>query len=165
MVLTAFRGAKGKVRSLRGSVKYLPFLGHSTFVFKEKERFGWEAQSWGIRVPPNRSQEVGNSGKGSGMLLEGRWRLAAAPRESSARRGVSSTNSPERGSGGGFILPPATSWLHYVKLDNKDFIPTVSFQEGEGRMEGSWLRSRATRLLFQLQSSAHTVQSNGSSGR
>ena len=37
MVLTAFRGAKGKVRSLRGSVKYLPFLGHSTFVFKEKE--------------------------------------------------------------------------------------------------------------------------------
>lgn len=44
------------MRSLKFS-KILAFLGHSTFVFKEKERFGWEAQSWGIRVPPNRSQE------------------------------------------------------------------------------------------------------------
>ena len=135
MVLTAFRGAKGKMWSLRGSVKYLPFLGHSTFVFKEKERSGCEAQSWGIRVPPNRSQEVGNSGKGSGMLLEVRWRLAAAPRESSARRGVSFTNSPESGSGGGFIPPPATSWLHYVK-PRKQKLHTYSLFPGGERKYG-----------------------------
>lgn len=79
MILTAFRGAKAKW-SLRGSVKYLPFLGHSTFVFKEKERFGWEAQSWGIRVPPNRSQEVGNSWRRVWDATRGQMETSSSPK-------------------------------------------------------------------------------------
>ena len=75
------------------------------------------------------------------MLLEVRWRLAAAPRESSARRGVSSTNSPERGSGGGFIPPPATSWLHYVK-PRKQRLHTYSLLPGGGRKDGRELAKK-----------------------
>lgn len=48
MVLKPVRGAKGKAWSLKGSVKYFPFLGGSIFVFKEKEHFEWEAQPWGV---------------------------------------------------------------------------------------------------------------------
>lgn len=58
----------------------------SPFTWKQKARDNWGGVHMGLRV---RQQ-----------------RLFESARESSAQRGVSSTNSLERGSCGGFIRPP-----------------------------------------------------------
>lgn len=80
---------------------------------------------------------------GSWKLWEGVWgcyqrsggRLAAAPRESSARRGVSSTNRPERGSGGGFNRLQQPHSFTTLNREKTGFTPTLPGREG--RREGS----------------------------
>lgn len=124
-----------------GLSKILALPGTQHFCFSRKGAF-WMGSPVLEHQSSSKSQpEVGNSGKGSGMLLKVRWRLAAAPRGNSAWRGVSSTNSPERGSGGGFIPPPATSWVHYVK-PRKQRLHTYSLLSGGGRKAGRELAKK-----------------------
>ena len=76
-------------------------------------------------------------GRGLGCYQRSGGRLAAAARESSARRGVSSTNRPERGSGGGFNRPQQPHSFTTLNRE-KNRLHTYSLLPGrERRSEGS----------------------------
>ncbi|XP_059756562.1 uncharacterized protein LOC132350948 [Balaenoptera ricei] len=90
-------------------------------------------------------------GRGLGCYQRSGGRLAAAARESSARRGVSSTNRPERGSGGGFNRPQQPHSFTTLNRE-KNRLHTYSLLPGrERRSEGS---EGAGRLDHSFSSSA-----------